>query len=330
MTAGRRLRQNEPCGQKPVSRLRLEKYHGLGNDFLVAFADDADDAGGLLDAGSGLARTLCHRRRGIGADGLILATDDPAAMLLWNSDGSPAEVSGNGLRCLAHAIARRRGRSRLEVVIQTAAGPRRCTVVSGPGEAVVTAEMGSVGVGRGPGEAVVAAEMGSVGVGRSVWSPEPGLPDVGSAVEDACGMVVARWETADVGNPHIVLAVPDPDAVPLAMAGPAVEALFPGGINVEFASATRPPEAVSGDAEPGRSQAARPEIALRVWERGAGVTDACGTGAVAAAAVFRRWGSTGDHVTVRMPGGDAQVGLSPTVTLTGPSVYVAAVDVGSD
>ena len=276
--------------------LTLHKLHGLGNDFLVALVDE-------LPADADAARTataLCHRRRGIGADGLIYAVldsagaggDRSATMRLWNSDGSVAEVSGNGLRCLAHAVARTLGEAELDIAVQTVAGPRRCSIRStgAPGTVVGTTEMGSPGPGPRPDR-----------LSRSPAAAVGGILGPGA---------IERWDTMDVGNPHAVLAVADPAAVPLPEAGPAVEALFSGGTNVHFGAVT-----------------GVDELTLGVWERGAGVTAACGTGAVAAAAVFHRWGAVGQNVTVRMAGGDARVDLSGPVTLTGESTYVAAVDV---
>ena len=275
---------------------RLHKLHGLGNDFLVALVDE-------LPADADAARSaaaLCDRRRGIGADGLIYAVvDSPSAgaggaatMRLWNSDGSAAEVSGNGLRCLAHAIAVTKRSAELDIVARTVAGERRCTIrpTETPGTVVGTTEMGSLGSGPLP--------------DRFSRSPEV-------AVEGILGLsAISRWATLDVGNPHVVLAVDDPAEVPLDVAGPAVEALFTGGINVHFGAVTGPDE-----------------LTLGVWERGAGATAACGTGAVAAAAAFHRWGRVGQNVSVRMAGGDARVDLSEPVTLTGESTYVATVDV---
>ncbi|MYE75500.1 MAG: diaminopimelate epimerase [Acidimicrobiaceae bacterium] len=278
-----------------TGRLRLHKLHGLGNDFLVALVDElpAD-----IDA-SRIAAGLGHRRRGIGADGLIYAVLDPAggtgdraaAMRLWNSDGSPAEVSGNGLRCLAHAIAVTLGSAELDIVVHTVAGPRRCSIrpTTTPGTVTGTTEIGAPGPGPQP--------------DRLSRSPEAAL---GCVLEPGA---IKRWVTLDVGNPHVVLSVGDPAEVPLHPAGPAVEAIFTGGINVHFGAAT-----------------GADELTLGVWERGAGATAACGTGAVAAAAAFHRWGEVGQNVTVRMAGGDARVDLSGPVTLTGESVYVAAVD----
>lgn len=280
--------------------LRLHMLHGLGNEFLVALVDE-------LPAEADAARAAvehCDRSCGIGADGLIYAVLDSsggdrdlaATMRLWNSDGSPAEVSGNGLRCLAHAIARTLGESEFDagfgVVVHTVAGPRRCSIrpTETPGTVVGTTEMGTPGPGPRP--------------DRLSRSPE-------AAVEGILGPgAIRRWATLDVGNPHIVLAVDDPAEVPLDAAGPAVEAVFSGGINVHFGAVT-----------------GTDELTLGVWERGAGATAACGTGAVAAAATFHRWGEVGQNVTVRMAGGEARVDLSEPVTLTGESAYVAAVDV---
>ena len=273
---------------------RLHKLHGLGNDFLVAFVDE------LPADAAPKAAVLCHRRRGVGADGLIYAVldspggggDGSVLMQIWNSDGSAAEVSGNGLRCLAHAVAVTHGSAELDIVVRTAAGERRCTIrpTGTPGTVLGTTEMGSLGTGPLP--------------DRFSRSPE-------AAAEGILGpSAVARWVTLNVGNPHVVLAVDDPAGVPLDTAGPAVEAVFSGGINVHFGKVT-----------------GTDELTLGVWERGAGVTAACGTGAVAAAAAFHRWGQVGQNVTVRMAGGDALVDLSEPVTLIGESTYVATVDI---
>ena len=279
-----------------TSGLRLHKLHGLGNDFLVALVDELPAA---PDA-SRTAVALCRRRRGVGADGLIYAVLDPAggggdrsaAMRLWNSDGSGAEVSGNGLRCLAHAVSRTLGADEFEIVVHTVAGPRRCSLrpTEEPGTVTGTTEMGTPGPGPRP--------------DRLGPSPE-------AALEGVLGPgAIKRWATLDVGNPHAVLAVDDPHQVPLDPAGPAVEAIFTGGINVHFGAVT-----------------GADELTVGVWERGAGATAACGTGAVAASAVFHRWGEVGQNVIVRMAGGDARVDLSGPVTLTGESTYVAAVEV---
>ena len=315
----------------------LHKLHGLGNDFLIALVDElpADVEGART------AVALCDRHRGVGADGLIYAVLKPAggagdcsaAMRLWNSDGSPAEVSGNGLRCLTHAVARTLEAETLDIVVHTVAGPRRCSIrpTGEPGTMTGTAEMGSLGPGPRPDRAdddpaaavhglagaAGAADRTTACVGETsgpsgAGSGKRGTEQAGGLIEAGlAGASSARWETVDVGNPHIVLEVDSPFEVDLSRFGSAVESHFADGINVHFAALTD-----------------RDTIALSTWERGAGATEACGTGAVASAAVFHRWGLTGQNVTVRMAGGDAEVDLSGPVMLIGPSVYIAAVTVG--
>lgn len=264
----------------PTATLAGAKFHGLGNDFVVVLADD-------VPAGAAaLARRVCHRRTGIGADGLVVGVPSPRAGVdlvfhLWNADGSVAEISGNGIRCLAHAEARRRGVDALELVVETLAGDRTLHVTAGAAPHHVDA---------------------SVTMGKA--RPGPVL----DGVPQAPTVQARRAVTVDVGNPHVVILVDDPDAVDLSVAGPAIEAGFAGGINVHF---------VAADAHGG--------LRLRVWERGAGITEACGSGAVAAASAAHDWGLVGDRVRVTMPGGAAEVVVGDELTLIGPSVHIADV-----
>ena len=267
---------------------RMSKHHGLGNDFLVALVDRLP-----LDA-TQQALALCDRKRGIGADGLIYGmerTDGSASMRLLNNDGSPAEVSGNGLRCFAQAIARNRGVPHLELDVATPAGLRHCSVHATKDSETVVA---------------------TVDLGVVCPGPDPDVDDLLAVVGEPLA-AVKRWETGDVGNPHIIFEVADPFDIVLSEAGPAVGAHFEDGVNVHFVQ-------LSGENE----------LLLRVWERGAGATDACGSGAAVAADVFHRWSLVGRKVVVRMPGGDALVHLGPPTTLTGPSTHVAdfEVDIG--
>ena len=268
--------------------MRLSKHHGLGNDFLVVL--DARNGPGTPVDGS-LAVSLCDRRRGIGADGLIhgaTPTADQAAdgvdvvMHLFNSDGSRAEISGNGIRCLAQAVARERGETETVVVAATDTGRR--TLVVTPSD--------------DPATCLVRVDMGA---------PRPG-PHVPEPVAES---LTVRHGTVDMGNPHLVVVVDDPADVDLATEGPWLEAQFPGGVNVEYIAVT-----------PDRST-----IDLRVWERGAGITEACGSGACAAAHLAAQWGLVDDRVLVAMPGGTAEVVLRDgAATLIGPSVLVADID----
>ena len=267
-----------------MQHVRLTKHHGLGNDFLVALVESSDDAP-AYDAD--LARRVCHRTRGVGADGLIVAVRRPdpqhdLQMTLYNADGSRAEISGNGIRCLAQAELMRRGERACDLRIATDAGLRVVLVHETSDRLTVEASV----------------TMGRVSEGAEVPAAPPGY-DIGKSA------------TADIGNPHWVVLVDDAWAVDLAQLGPQFERAG-GGVNVEFIA----PTAGTADA-----------IDLAVWERGVGITEACGSGAGAAAFVAHRWGLVGADVTVHMPGGAARVVLeNDEVTLIGPSVFIAAVE----
>ncbi len=261
--------------------LSLTKHHGLGNDFLVMFEPPLDD----LPA---LARRVCDRRRGIGADGLLVGSSDPdhaVRMVLFNPDGSRAEMSGNGIRCFAQAVAARRGDLRRQTIL-TDAGPR--TVELTPTE--------------DPRTILAAVDMGEV---RAISEP---------AGWDVIGVHPDRPVAhLDVGNPHTVVGVDDVTAVDLLTLGRQVP-----DINLEIIEPGPEPNAVT----------------MRVHERGAGITEACGTGAVAAAWAAAEWGlvSAGlQELVVHMDGGSARVALHRPVvgrvTLTGPATYVARIEI---
>jgi diaminopimelate epimerase len=267
--------------------LSLTKHEGTGNDFLVLLDPEGRHP---LDARS--VQALCDRRRGVGADGLVrgLAGDHGAhlAMDLRNADGSPAEVSGNGLACLAQAAVAA-GLSPPDLVVDTRAGRRAVQVRPGPHPVVSTVSMG----------------MGWPEVGeRQEWPLEDGAP-----------VSFSGWRVS-VGNPHLVLACEGPDTLAgldVARLGAAYQRLFPDGVNVEWATPVGPDGA---------------GLALRVYERGAGETLSCGTGSVAAAAAFSRSGRVADLVRVANPGGELVVDLSgPEAVLTAPVRRVARVEV---
>ncbi len=262
-----------------MERLLLTKYEAIGNDFLIVF-----DGAGSLTITPDLAAQLCDRHRGIGADGLIQLrpTSNALAMVLHNADGSPAEVSGNGLRCAALAAFDAGVATGRSVVITTVVGRRRAELISRE------AAFGELSV-----------EMGHVRVEPTV-----------SPIAGKSGF------RADVGNPHLVLLGDRVDDIDLDAVGPELEAAWPGGQNVEFVS-------VSG----------ADELDLVVFERGVGITEACGTGSCAAAAAARVAGLVGDVVTVHNPGGSLVVELGPAaedaseVRLSGPARRVAELSV---
>jgi diaminopimelate epimerase len=269
--------------------MHLAKLHGLGNDFLVLI--DLDE---VTPVDAGLAAALCDRHRGLGADGLIRVTPGTGGadvtMVLRNADGGLAEMSGNGIRCLALAVARHREVSSLELRVATGGGVRDLRLTSGhAGLAHVEVDMGKARPGPEPDTGWLSLPV-TANLLEGAEGPFPGL------------------STLDIGNPHLVVLVDDPATVDLAEVGPVAEQQFTGGINVGFVA----PVAGQPDA-----------LDLRVWERGAGITEACGTGATAAAHAAHEWGLVGDRVTVHLPGGDVQVAVGDTLTLSGPAVHVA-------
>lgn len=184
--------------------LRLLKLHAVGNDFLVLV-----DLDGTSPIDAPLARLVCDRHTGVGADGLIRVTragvagEAGFAMELLNADGSPAETSGNGLRCLALALLIEGEVAPDEpFVITTVAGPRPATV-----HPVLPDSSADVIVGMG--QPVLGEELTISG---------------------------RRARLVDLGNPHVVVLVDDPTEVDVEVAGPAEESRHPGGINVNFAS----------------------------------------------------------------------------------------------
>ena len=276
--------------------MHLAKLHGLGNDFLVVV-----DLDGTTSIDAGLAIALCDRRRGIGADGLIrvFAGTDGAdvSMTLHNADGSLAEMSGNGIRCLALAVARARAVDALELSVATGGGVRRLSLrTTMAGAAEVEVDMGKARPGPEPDTGWLSLPV----TARLLEGPEGQYPGL---------------STLDLGNPHLVVLVDDPSGVDLGEAGPVAEQQFSGGINVGFVAPT------GGEAD---------ALDLRVWERGAGATEACGTGATAAAHAAHEWGLVGERVTVHLPGGDVRVAIGDTLTLSGPVVHVADCVVDDD
>jgi diaminopimelate epimerase len=276
-----------------VSDLVLSKLHATGNDFLVHLALDASKP--ELDASA--AAALCDRHKGIGADGLITVTAGrdgaDCTMTLRNADGGLAEMSGNGARCLAWvAVSAGLGRGGT-LVVDTGGGRREITVERDPRGEVVAAEV----------------DMGAITfVPNEIPVDAPSAFDLDVAVDG----VSYRGDAAGIGNPHLVLLVDDPATVPVTVHGPRIEhdPRFPRRVNVEFV-------AVTGS----------DRLRMRVWERGAGETLSCGTGACASVAVASRRGLVGEKVQVDVLGGMLAVTLGPTVRLGGPVVHVFDVTV---
>jgi len=264
-----------------MTSLTLTKHHGLGNDFLVAFDPGVADP-------AAFARSVCDRRTGIGADGLLVGTAAEgytARMTLYNADGSRAEMSGNGIRCFAQAVAKRSGDLAPQRIL-TDAGDRivELTATESPDTIDARVEMGEVSPLPEP-------------AGWQTLGCHPDRP-------------VAHLS---LGNPHSVVGVDDVVAVDLLELGAKVPDL-----NLEII-------------EPGPEANA---VTMRVHERGAGITAACGTGACAAAYAARSWGLIArreNDVIVHMDGGTAIVTFTEDAPdraiLTGAATFVGIIEI---
>ena len=276
-----------------MTRTPFLKMHGLGNDFVVLDARAAPVA--LDDA---RIRAIAHRRTGIGCDQLIVLEPSEHAdirMRTYNADGGEVEICGNAARCVASLLGGEKGRA--ELLIDTRAGALRAW----------PADDGTVAV--------------DIGVARLGWREIPLAREMDTLELDfqapSAGATVLRAPVAvNVGNPHAVFFVAraELEAVDLAAVGPAIErdALFPERVNVSIAA-------------PAGENALR----LRVWERGTGITAACGTGACAAAVAAHRRGLTGRAVAVDLDGGRLAVEWREDghVVMTGPAATSFSGDV---
>ena len=276
-----------------TDELHFAKYQGTGNDFVMLV--DLEDERPLEP---GAVAAICHRRTGVGADGvirLVRSTRPDAAFVMdyRNADGSLAEMCGNGARCVGKLVHDRGLADELEFGMQTLGGVRRLRLHEDGGEVErVTVEMGVPGFTKA-----------AIPMRGPAWETFLGQPfDVGG------GMTLTA-SALSMGNPHLVVFVDDdPDRFHVSHIGPAIERheLFPERTNVEFAQ-------VLGDG-----------IKARVWERGSGETMACGSGACAVAVAANEAGLVPAATVVRFPGGalDVERLESGEVLLTGDVQHV--------
>ncbi|HEX8937391.1 MAG TPA: diaminopimelate epimerase [Sphingomicrobium sp.] len=254
-------------------KLRFDKMHGLGNDFVIVDAREKP-----VDVTPSLARAIADRRTGIGCDQLIVLEPSPEAdlrMRIWNSDGGEVESCGNATRCVVQLTGAR--------LIDTAGGLLR-------GEKLgveVEVEMGEPRFGWG--EIPLAYPLDT--------NPLPmGWDDL------------IRPVAVNVGNPHLVFFTEDVDCISLEELGPRIEhdATFPERINVNVA------------------QSDDDQIRLLTWERGAGLTLACGTGACATAVAAIRTKRAHSPVRVTMPGGALTISWAPgePIRMRGAATHV--------
>jgi diaminopimelate epimerase len=269
------------------------KMHGLGNDFVIF---DARTFPVPVDPAA--ARAIADRKHGIGCDQVIVmepAKNGVAAfMRIFNADGSEVESCGNAARCVAYLMMAERETDHIQ--IGSTGGPLLC---SGTGADAVTVDMGPP---------------------RLDWReiPMAQAVDTQSFALDVPGFAEPWLRSAaavSMGNPHCVLFVTDPESAPVASLGPAIEhhPWFPSRTNVEFVA-----RRIDGT------------LRMRVWERGAGITLACGTGACAAAVAANLRGITGRKVKLILDGGELGIEWRESddhVLMTGPARFSFAGEV---
>lgn len=274
--------------------MKFTKMQGLGNDFVIIDAREqklAEDIGGW-------SKFLCDRHFGIGADGVMLVLPSTVAdirMRIINSDGSEAEMCGNGIRCFAKYVYEEGIVSKKRMTVETLAGTMVPEVTVNEHDVV---------------------QMVKVDMGEPILQREL-IPMTGSGeqvVDETImiGQVPFQVTAVSMGNPHCVTFVDDIKAAEIETFGPQIEisADFPKKTNVEFVQVI-----------------SEKEVIMRVWERGASITMACGTGACATAVACVLNKLTDRTITVHLDGGDLQIHWDQAtnhVFMTGPAVTVFA------
>mmetsp|Transcript_82387 Transcript_82387/g.233130 ORF Transcript_82387/g.233130 Transcript_82387/m.233130 type:complete len:334 (+) Transcript_82387:157-1158(+) len=297
----RTARSNGRTVSMSAASVGFQKFHGLGNDFILV--DNRDSKEPKLTPEQ--AAAMCDRNFGIGGDGVIFALPGDAikmesgeadyTMRIYNSDGTEPEMCGNGIRCMAKYLDVLEG--------ETHAG-KTYTISTGAGPIVpVMSESGSVTVDMG-------CPILEGPVVPTTLAPTMDGEQVVNAPISVAGQ---DWEVTCVsmGNPHAIVFVDDVDALDLAGVGPQFETApeFPAKINTEFVQVMSPTH-----------------LKMKVWERGAGPTLACGTGACALTVAAILAGKTSERTcTVSLPGGDLVIEWreeNNRIYMTGPADYV--------
>jgi diaminopimelate epimerase len=262
----------------------FRKMNGLGNDFVVFDARKS-----RLALGEAAARRIADRKRGVGCDQVIMietSSNADAFMRVINADGSEVAACGNATRCVAALLAQETGRP--ETVIETRAGLLRAAMRP---DGQVTVDMGAARL-----------DWGDIPLSR----PFANTASLDVSFDGGAAGALSGPGAVNVGNPHCVFVVADADAYDLATIGPRIEhdPLFPERVNVSLAEIVRPGY-----------------VKLRVWERGDGLTRACGTAACAAAVALARKALTGREVTIALPGGELLIEWREAdghILMTGP------------
>ena len=278
--------------------LRFSKMHGAGNDFVIVdLRTDPALESRLLADDAALCRALADRHTGVGCDQLLTieaprSADALAAYRIWNADGSQAGQCGNGARCVAAWLVRDRN-------ARGESTDARFALDSPAGRHAVDAQ--------GEGRFRIAMGVPQFDPARI---PLLGFDTVDDGYVTEFGGRALRFGAVSMGNPHALIEVADVDTAPVAVLGAYLQQhrMFPDSVNVGFAQVLAPDR-----------------IRLRVFERGAGETLACGSGACAAAAVLMRRGLVQREVAVELPGGTLDIAWaddSAPVLMSGPTAFV--------
>lgn len=273
-----------------MSEISFTKMHGLGNDYLYIHCPDKEP-----HSLSGLSIAMSQRHTGVGSDGIILIEPSDVAdfkMRIFNADGSEAKMCGNGSRCVGKYVYDHRLTRKRVITLETLAGIRTLELHVSPTDGEVES---------------VTVDMGAPSL---IPSQVPVLSDgemVGAPVHTSIGEV--KLTAVSMGNPHGVIFLPSLRRLPIHSVGPELEThpMWPDRANIEFASVVAPDV-----------------IEMQVWERGSGVTMACGTGACATVVAAVLNSLTGRKVTVRLPGGELLIEWRSdgNVYMTGPAETV--------
>jgi len=267
--------------------MKYEKYHALGNDYLVMHPSELED-----ELSTERISMVCHRHYGVGSDGILLGPTGSLScdfgLRIFNPDGSEAEKSGNGIRIFSRFLWDKRLVGYKPFTVETLGGPVTCQV-SSEGKSVMV-NMGKVSFDS--------TQIPVAGPQREVLKEQM---EVGGRLWNYCA--------ATVGNPHCVIPCDNPLPETAKHYGPLMEVnpRFPNRTNVQFMKVID-----------------RKNIRIEIWERGAGYTLASGSSSTAAAAVAFKLGLCGSHINVHMPGGLIRIDLTDDyeATMTGPVTRV--------
>lgn len=273
--------------------MKITKMHGLGNDFIVFFDEGTIE----LDV-TDMAQRLCDRHTGIGADGLVIVMPSEVAdvrMRIINSDGSEAEMCGNGIRCFAKYAYDRKIITKDIFTVETLAGIMTPEIIAEDG----------------------VAKLVKVNMGKPTFTASaiPMAVEAEKVIDYTIDVDGTSYVVSSVllGVPHTEVFVDDVKTVPLTVLGPKIEKhpLFPKGTNVNFVQVVN-----------------ENTVKVRTWERGAGATLACGTGSCSSAVMAHEKGLTGRSVDVELYLGTLHIDYDEdgTVYMTGPAEEVFSLE----